>query len=170
MKWFIALMVLVLPAYVWAQESETISEGAQLGLTVYELALPVVLAALGWLSTRLALWLKAKTKNEVLAGILIRLNQSVFEGVKFVNEGMVDLIGKAKDPASPGGVAITKEEAKQLKAAALDYVKSYWGAKGIKEMGKVLGFGGDPIGLEKMLTNKIGAAVNDVKRVARNPK
>jgi hypothetical protein len=159
-----------------AAADSPIGDVAQTGLTLYEMLIPILVAGLLWVKAHLANWIRSKTKNETLAGIMVRLNESVFESVKAVNEQMKDLIGKAKDPASPGGVKITEAEAKQLKDAALGHVKAYWGKKGMKEMAKVLGFGGffglgsDSSGLDKLIANKIEAAVNDVKKDARNPK
>lgn len=168
----LALFVLFLPTVGLAQEATDapVSDAAQLGLSIYEMLLPVLLAGLTWLGAHLSAWIKSKTKNEALAGILVRLNQSVFDGVKAVNQNMANLLGEAKAPGSPGGAKITEAEAAKLKAAALDHVKSYWGAKGLGEMAKVLGFGGDMAGLDKMLSNKIEAAVGDVKAKALDPK
>lgn len=177
----IAVGVLLFPLIALAQDAgagagdENLSSGWQLGLTLYEILIPILVAGLMWLKVRIIGWIKAKTKNETLAGILSRLNESVFEAVKMVNEQMKDLIGKAKDPASPGGTQITLEEAAKLRKAALDYVKAYWGEKGLKELAHVLGFGGvlgmgtDEKGLERLIANKIEAAVHDVKAEARNP-
>ncbi len=155
---------------------EFVSGGGTFGLTVYQMLAGVITAGLTWLAVKLGSLIKSKIRNELLGGMLARLNGSVFEAVKAVNEKMRDLIGKSKDPASLGGVKITKDEAKMLQMAALDHVKSYWGPKGLKELGHILGFGGpmglgtDAVGLDKMITNKIESAVNEVKAVARNPR
>jgi len=147
-----------------------VDKGVQIGLTIYEFVIPIIAAAIVWISLKLSAWIKAKTKNELAAGMLIRLNASVTEAVTAVNQRMKDLIGKARSPGSPGGVTITKEEAGVLKNEALAHVKSYWGAKGINELASVLGFGGlfgvkqgGKEGLEKMITNKIEAAVGAEK-------
>lgn len=154
---------------------EVVSTGVEWGLTVYQMLASVITAGLAWVGVKVSALIKNKIKNEMVGGMLARLNDSAFEAVKAVNEQMKDLIGKAKDPASPGGVKITIDEAAKLREAALEHVKSYWGPKGLKELAYVLGFGSmlgfktDSEGLEKMIGNKIEAAVNEVKATAANP-
>lgn len=141
----------------------------EIGLTIYEALAPLLMAAIGWVSVKLANFIKAKTKNEMMAGVLIRLNESVTDAVKAVNQQMVEIIGRAKDPNSPGGKKITTDEALKLHDAAKAFVRSYWGEKGLKELAYVLGFGSlfgkiDEQGLNNMLTTKIEAAVNEEKK------
>lgn len=150
---------------------ETEVDGAvKMGLGIYEMMAPLITAALGWVAVKLGNLIRAKTKNEYLASTLARLNDSVFDAVKSVNQQSKRMLEEARDPASPGGEKITKEEADMLKNAAMEHVKSYWGKKGMKELGKVLGFGGllgfgkDEAGVEKLISDKIEAAVHDVKK------
>lgn len=158
-------------------DSEAVSSGADLGLKIFEMLIPVILAGLGWITKKVADLINAKAKNEYLRGTMTRLNESVFDAVKAVNQRSAVLLAEFRDEDSDGGEKITKKEAEMLKQAALDHVKAYWGKKGLKEMGKVLGFGGflglfgkDEAGMEKMISDKIEAAVHDVKAAKANPK
>lgn len=147
-------------------EAEAVSKGAEIGWTIYEMLAPILAAALTWVSAKLAGWIRAKTKNELAAGMLVRLQDSVVDAVKAVNQQTVELLGRAKHPHSPGGVKLTKTEANQLKKAAMEHVRAYWGEKGFKELMKVLGLGGVQQ-LDKVIATKIEAAVNDNKERAR---
>ena len=104
-------------------ESEVVSSGVELGLTIYEMLAGVITAGVTWLGVKLSSLIKSKVKNQLVGGMLARLNDSAFEAVKAVNEQMKVLITKSKDPASPGGVKITQDEASILKKAALDHVR-----------------------------------------------
>jgi len=125
--------------------------------TIYEILSPVITALLGWVSVQIANYIKAKTKNQLAAGMLARLNDSIFTAVRAANEVTKKELMKARDPDSDGGIAITEEEAKHLKSVALESVKAYWGSKGLYEAAKVLGLkDGD---LSKFVSDKIEDAV-----------
>ena len=70
----------------------------------------------------------------------------------------------AKKAESPGGSKITKAEGERVKKAAVDQLKSYWGAKGLTELGRILGLSSDGVG--RLLESKVEAAVHDIKKEA----
>jgi len=169
---FLATMAIAVSAVA----QEAVSSGAQVGLTVYEMAAGVIAAGLTWLMGWIGKKIASGVKNDYVSGMLVRLDDSVFEAVIAVNQTMKTMIGKARDPGSPGGTSITVAEADLLKEAAWSHVKSYWGSKGIKKIAAIAGFGGafgigkpDAAGFESMVKNKIEAAVGTVK-VSANPK
>lgn len=125
--------------------------------SIIELLSPIFLAGIGWIGKLGGDWIKAKTKNELVGGALQRLSISVIDAVKFLNQTLVNEIKKAK----ADGV-ITPEERILIKQACVDAVKSYFGPKGLAELAKILGL--SEIGVEKLIGDKIEAAVADVKK------
>lgn len=134
-------------------------------VSVLDIVLAVVTPVLVWLGARASKWVSALALNEKTGGMLARLNDSVFTAVKTVNQTLRAEIKAAKDPSSPGGSKITKEEAEQLKAAAWDELRAYWGAKGLEEAGKVLGLDN----LTRFVDGKIESAVSDLNASSPNP-
>lgn len=125
-----------------------------------EAALPLLTVVLGWASVELSKFIRAKTKNEALAGALTRLNDVVFTVVKALNQTVVDELRKANADGK-----VTKEEVAGIKAKALEQVKSHIGPKGIDELLFVLGLK-DEAALDKLVSDKVEAAVGDVKASA----
>jgi len=142
-------------------EPELVSNQTDTIFTVLSVVLPIVGAAVTWVFGRLGGWLSSKSKNEKVAGMIARLVDSVKVAVVSVNETAKAEIQKARDPKSPGGAKITKEEAEALKEACLAKVKAYWGKKGLKTAAKVLGFGDE--GLAMFLGDQIEKAVKENK-------
>lgn len=134
-----------------------------MGWELYEVLSPVLLALLGWLGKLLANYLKTKTKNELLRGMAERTDDFVYTAVQSVDQTLKKEIRKAKSPRSKGGVKITKEEAKMLKQAAMEQIKSYWGVKGMSELGKVLGL--DNTSLGSYLESKVEATIAEGKKL-----
>lgn len=136
-------------------------EKADIGFKVLEILSPILLAALTWLAAKVAQFINAKVKNEYLRGALVRLDDAVLAAVREVQQVTVEAI-KA---ASADG-RLTAEERAQVKTKAIEAVKSHLGMKGLAELAKVLGLGGDAV--EKMLSTRIEAAVHDLKRARIN--
>lgn len=141
-------------------DSDGLSGIAELGLHLLEALSPAILALVGWVALKLAQLIKAKVGNELVSGMLIRLNDSVFTAVKAIEQVMVKEIKASKDPNSDGGTKVTKAEAERIKQAAIEAVKDYWGVKGLGELAKVLGIDGP--GLSSLLEKKVEAAVHDL--------
>lgn len=153
----------------FAQEAAKIATFQQLGFSVYELIIaPLLAVAIPYLGVHLANWLKAKTKNELIGGTIARFTESVFAGVKLVNQTLRDAVVKAKDPASPGGTDITKEEAAGFNKAVWDVLKlEYGGMAGLEKALSALGLTGGA--LESFINTRIEAAVHDTKAATAAP-
>lgn len=150
-------------------EAETVSMWESALWTAYGFLAPAAAAAVVWASGLFSGLIRTKMKNEHAAGILVRLNESVADAVLAVNQQTRELLGKAREPSSPGGRALTAAEARHLKSAAVNYVLSYWGEKGIRELAKVLGLTKDTdekttAMVRTMVDTKVEAAVNKMKR------
>lgn len=117
----------------------------------------ILLALMSMGAAKLVALIQAKTKNEWLKTALVRATDAVFQAVHFVEQTMA---AKLKDAASDG--KISAEEGAQLKAAALDAVKSYLGDNGMKELMSILGF--DSPSLDKFLSDKIEASISQIKQ------
>lgn len=130
---------------------------AELGLKVLEILSPLLLAALTWLAAKVAQLISAKVKNEYLRGVLVRLDDAVLAAVREVHQVTVEALKAANADGK-----LTPEEKAQVKAKAIEAVKSHLGMKGLGELAKVLGLGGDAV--EKMLSTRVEAAVHDLKR------
>jgi hypothetical protein len=127
------------------------------GLQSFNLLIsPALLLLLGWLGTKLSIWIGSKVKNEQLAGVLIRASDAVLQAVKYVQQVVVSEIKRANEDG-----VISPEERAAIKAAALGAVKDYLGKTGLAELQRVLGL--TPDGVERFLSDRIEAAVHDVK-------
>jgi hypothetical protein len=117
---------------------------------------PLLLAALSWLSLRIAALISAKVKNERLNGILTRLDDAVFMAVREVEQVYVSML----KTASADGV-LSSEERRDAKDAAVRAARSYLGARGFAELGKVLGLVDDDV--DRMLNARVEAAVFNMR-------
>lgn len=131
------------------------------------LATPIGLL-LTWLGKLVGDLLKTKIKSELLSGMVSRFWDSIFATVRATNQRMPEIIGRARDPNSPGGTKITKEEAEKLEADAWQGFKDYWGPKGLKELTKVMGWD-QPGQLENMFGNGVKTALDRLKDRSGNP-
>jgi hypothetical protein len=113
---------------------------------------PLLLAALSWLSLRIAALISAKVKNERLNGVLARLDDAVFMAVREVEQIYVSML----KTGSADGV-LSSDERRDAKDAAVRAARSYLGARGFAELGKVLGLVDDDV--DRMLNARVEAAV-----------
>ena len=134
--------------------------------TILEILSPIITAFLGWVSVRLAGWIKAKTKNEQVGGILARLTESTFCVVREAEQTFVKGMKAAKDPSSPGGTSLTEKEAEDIKRRVVAKVKDLWGPRGLKEARKVLGL--DEGGVGRLIESKVEEAVHIEKPTAES--
>lgn len=125
--------------------------------SLFQAASPLILAAVTYLSVRLASLIKAKTSNAYLQGVLLRLNDAVVVAVKEVNQTMVEAL-----KASDGG-KLSETSKQNAKLAALQTIKAHLGPKGIAELAEVFGVAG--VALDNLLGTRIEAAVGASKPV-----
>ena len=115
---------------------------------------PVLIAALSYLSMKGAQLLQAKVKNEYLRGVLVRLDDALFTAVCEVQQVVVDRIkaesGKLDDAAR-----------ERIKTAALDAVRTYFGPKGLAQVGRVLGIPASDV--ERHLETRLEATVYQLR-------
>ena len=112
-----------------------------IGWTVYDILATALAAAVGYAAVFLTGVIRAKVKNDVAAGLLQRLTESVADAVCAVNQQTHELLKAARARDSPGGSKLTREEAAMLRRAAVGYVKAYWGPKGLRLLAQVLADG-----------------------------
>ena len=117
---------------------------------------PLLLAALSWLSLRVAALINAKVKNERLHGILARLDDAVFTAVREVEQVFVSTLKTASDDG-----ALTTDERRQAKDAALQAARSYLGPRGLAELCKVLGMGDDDV--DRVIGARVESAVYNLR-------
>lgn len=127
-----------------------------IGWKVFEVLSPVLLAGLSWLSVKAAQLITAKVKNEYLRGVLVRLDDAVFAGVREVQQVTVDSLKAASADGQ-----LTPDERAKVKQAAIDSVKAHLGMKGIGEAAKVLGL--EDGAIDKLLSTRVEAAVHDLR-------
>jgi len=157
----VVLTMLLLSVVCFAADDKPIADGWQLGANLMELLGSVVLAGLAWLTTKAAGWIKAKTNNEALGGMLARLMESLGGLIQEAEQTLVAQLKAAKDPNSPGGTKLTASEAATIKNEVLQRFKDMWGKKGLAELAKILGF--DKTGTENFIASKIDALVRKEK-------
>jgi hypothetical protein len=117
---------------------------------------PLLLAALSWLSMRVAALINAKVKNERVSGVLTRLDDAVFMAVREVEQVFVSMLKTASEDG-----ALTKEERLQAKDAALQAARSYLGPRGLAELAKVLGMNDDDV--DRVLAARVESAVYNLR-------
>jgi len=117
---------------------------------------PLLLVALSWLSLRVAALINAKVKNERLHGILARLDDAVFMAVREVEQVFVSMLKTSSDDG-----ALTAEDRRNAKDAAVRAARSYLGARGVAELCKVLGLVDDEV--ERLLGARVESAVYNLR-------
>lgn len=134
---------------------------SDLGLKLVEILSPVLLAALTWVAARVAQLISAKVKHEWLRGVLLRLDDAVLNATREVQQAVVNEI-----KAGRADGRLTAEERAQVKARAVESIRSHLGVKGLAELGRVLGL--DNGCVEKLLSTRVEAAVHDLRRSYMN--
>lgn len=119
--------------------------------------LPALFAGIAWLGMRLEAYIRARTKNDYAEGVLVRFQHLLFAVVKELSQTVVDQYKKASEDGK-----LTSEEKATIKRTAVATLKSYLGATGLAELGKVLGMDGGA--LDDYLGTAVEAAVLDLSR------
>jgi hypothetical protein len=132
-----------------------------LAIPILEILTPIVTALLGWISYRLAAWIKAKTKNEKLSGVMLRFGDAISTLVKEAEQTIVSEMKRAKSPDSPDGAKLSPEEAAGVRLAVVAKFRKLWGEKGIKEIETVLGVERESI--MPFIESKLEEAVHELK-------
>lgn len=122
-------------------------------LIVKGVVLPLVGLFIAWASMMLPAWIKAKVKNESVAGVLERLTHLAFSVVTEIQQTIVSGLG---DKA-------TAEELKKARDQAIATLRSHLGEKGLKEIMTVLGLA-DSSALDKLLITFIESAVHNLPK------
>lgn len=134
--------------------------GADIGVQVFQVLSPVVLAVVTWVAAKLAQLINARVKNEYLRGVLVRLDDAVLSVVREINQVTVEAIKSTSvDGRLPPGARET------IKTAALNAVKAHLGVKGVAEVARVLGLDGPAV--DRLIGTRIEATVNDLKMQKR---
>jgi hypothetical protein len=155
--------VLVLPVAILAQVAAAPAAPAATS-SIKELFIQVVVPALFTAIAAIVTWggkalidlINAKTKNQLVAGILARLTSAVQVAVMDVN-GTV----KAAYLEAVKDGPITPEEKSRLKAIAIAKVKEHLGMKGLGELVTILGVNSTLI--DSFLGSHIEAAIEGMK-------
>lgn len=129
---------------------------SDIGLKIFQVLSPALLAVLGWAAARLAQLITARVKNEYLRGALVRLDDTVFAAVREIQQTVVDgLKGVSVDGR------LTQADKDRIKQDVLNTIKSHLGLKGLKELAAILGL--ELGGVDKLISTKVEAAVHDLK-------
>ena len=124
-------------------------------MNALELLSPVLLAGFAWIAVRLERFIKARTDNAYLEGVLVRANEAVWVTIKDLQRNTVEEIKAANADGK-----LTDEEKKRIKDKALADVKALLGAGGLKMLFKI--FGGEDAATA-FLSSKIEASVKDLR-------
>ena len=152
-------------------DAEAATRTQEIVWTIYDILAPALTAAVSYVAIWLTGVIRARVKNDIAAGLLQRLTESVTDAVKAVNQRQRELVGNAHKVDSPGGRKLTSNEAATLRRAAIDYVKAYWGPKGLRMLARILVDGERDTErasgqIDRVIEAKIEAAVSDTKRSA----
>lgn len=134
---------------------------ADLGIKLLEVLSPILMAALTWVAAKVAQLISAKVKAEWLRGVLVRLDDAVLNAVREVQQVVVNEI-----KAGRADGRLTAEERAQVKARAIESIRSHLGLRGLGELARVLGL--EDGCLEKLLSTRVEAAVHDLRRSMMN--
>lgn len=117
---------------------------------------PLLLAALGWLSLQVAAFINTHVRNERLRGVLARVDDAVLVAVREIEQLYVS---RLKNASADG--ELTADERKDAKEAAVAAARSYLGARGLVELGKVLGIPLDDV--DRIVSARVEAAVYNLR-------
>lgn len=117
---------------------------------------PLLLAALGWLSLQVAAFINTHVRNERLRGVLARVDDAVLVAVREIEQLYVS---RLKNASADG--ELTADERKDAKDAAVTAARSYLGARGLVELGKVLGIPLDDV--DRVVSARVEAAVYNLR-------
>jgi hypothetical protein len=134
---------------------------ADLGIKLLEVLSPILMAALTWVAAKVAQLISAKVKAEWVRGVLIRLDDAVLNAVREVQQAVVNEIKAGRADGK-----LTAEERAQVKARAIQSIRSRLGVRGLGELARVLGL--EDGCLEKLLSTRVEAAVHDLRRSMMN--
>ena len=144
----------------------SVSPWQSIGMDLLAMLGSTAIALLGWLFARLNAWIKAKTHNELVSGVISRFTNSLLTAIKMVEQTYKRELIAAKDPKSPGGAAITKEEAAKLKGLVIEALSAeYGGMSGIAKFLGVLGLGSEA-SVAQWVDNKIEALVYEESKTS----
>jgi hypothetical protein len=135
--------------------------GTEIGIEVFKVLSPVLMAVVTWVGAKLAQLLGARVKNEYLRGVLVRLDDTVVSVVREVNQVTVETI---KSASVNGRLPPGARDA--IKNAAINSVKAHLGIRGLSELGRVLGLDGSAV--DRLIGTRIEATVHSIKAQASN--
>jgi hypothetical protein len=130
---------------------------SEIGFEVLCALSPLLLTLLTYGAARLNAWLNLRIKSEAVADALGRLNQTVLDAVKELDQLLVE---EYKKRATDG--KLTKGEVDELRDLAIENVKSYIGMKGVAELLKILGL--TPKELDSRIGGRVDATVYELRR------
>lgn len=118
----------------------------------------VFVLVLSWLANKANGWLSEKKKDAWWAGVLVRFNTALGDGLLAAKAQVDEKLRKAKSEDSPGGSKITEAELAQMKDLMWSFLKDRYG--GMAGLEKALGVavGGN---VEQWVGSKINGAVNE---------
>jgi len=128
------------------------------------LAVLAASTAIIWGIRRGSKFLQDKSKNDLLDRGVQGLENVTTMVVRELAQTTRREMMKARDPNSPGGTSITKEEAKQLRDEAVQKIVSYFGMPGLMKI--VAEFGATPKTereVESFVGTMVEAKVNELK-------
>lgn len=123
-----------------------------LGLQAALWASPVIAGLLAWLARAAAILITGRIEAGWAQDLLMRLNTQAYLIVTELQQTTIEALRKTNEDG-----VITAEEAAEIRQVALDRLKSYIGPRGLAEILKVLGLGGQ--GLDGFLGTLIESAV-----------
>jgi tRNA U54 and U55 pseudouridine synthase Pus10 len=100
-------------------------------------------------------WVISKTKHEYVKSLEQRFSDSVTTAVKATEQAVLTAV------RLPDG-SVPEDAGARAKEAAMASVRSYWGAKGLAELEKVLGMG-SPEPIDATINREVEAKVLDLK-------
>jgi hypothetical protein len=139
---------------------ESSSTVTDLGYQALEIILPLLMLVLTYASARFAAWLRRRIENEKIEEIFLRVNDAVLTAVRELQQILVDELKRAN---ADGKIAPHEKDA--IREKALENVKSYLGARGIKILMRVLGLTAS--GAERYLGAQVERAVFEERERAR---
>lgn len=135
-------------------------ELGEMGLKALQVCSPVLVAALTWVATKLAGFIRSKVANEYLQGVLVRLDDAVITVAKDLQQSVVrEIKARSADGKLSG------RDRDRIKEEAVANLKTYLGPKGLRVLAKVLSLSG--AALDNFLDSKVEAAVHDLRTTER---
>jgi len=135
------------------------------GWSLISIAVCLAVAGLLYGINRLSRFLQKKSDNDLLDRGIQGFDNVLTMVVREQNQAYKKDMKKARDPNSPGGASITRDEAEKLKKGAVNRLVAYFGLPGLMKIAAAFGAAAtDKKEVESFLETAVESKVDELKK------